>query len=119
MKTLSDYSAKTWFRFLFFSVFGVFAFFINFHLPEYQFTIGAWQWGKVAAQSNVLVSHFTNFLKAALYTGNFKAMPFVVWAIGVYSIVDLFVLRPNKFWHTTKVAAAFAVFKIIGFILLS
>ena len=67
MKTLSDYSAKTWFRFLFFSVFGVFAFFINFHLPEYQFTIGAWQWGKVAAQSNVLVSHFTNFLKAALY----------------------------------------------------
>ena len=42
MKTLSDYSAKTWFRFLFFSVFGVFAFFINFRLPEYQFTIGAW-----------------------------------------------------------------------------
>lgn len=119
MKTLSDYSVKTWIHFVLFSVFGVFAFFINFRLPEYQFTIGAWQWGKVAAQSNVLVSHFTNFLKAALYTGNFKAMPFVVWAIGVYSIVDLFVLRPNKFWHTTKVAAAFAVFKIIGFILLS
>ena len=81
MKTLSDYSVKTWIRFVLFSVFGVFAFFINFRLPEYQFTIGAWQWGKVAAQSNVLVSHFTNFLKAALYTGNFKAMPFVVWAI--------------------------------------
>lgn len=119
MKTVSDYSVKTWLRFFIFSLFGVFAFFINFNLPAYQFSIGPWQWGAVAAQSNVLVSHFTNFLKAALYTGNFKAMPFVVWAIGVYSIVDLFFLRPGKFWHTTKVAAAFAVFKIVGFLLLS
>ena len=119
MKTLSAYSVKTWVRFILYSVVGVFAFFINFPLPAYQFTIGPWQWGAVAAQSNVLVSHFTNFLKAALYTGSFKAMPFIVWAIGVYSIVDLFALRPGKFWHTTKVAAAFAVFKIIGFGLLS
>ena len=41
MKTLPDYSVKTWIRFVLFSVFGVFAFFINFRLPEYQFTIGA------------------------------------------------------------------------------
>lgn len=73
----------------------------------------------MTAQSNVLVSHLTNFLKAALWSGNFKAMPTVVWLIGVYSIVDLFILRPKKFWHTTSVAATFAVFKIFGFLLLT
>ncbi|MEA4966416.1 MAG: nucleoside recognition domain-containing protein [Oscillospiraceae bacterium] len=113
------YSVRAYLRFLLFSAFGIFAFFINFHLPDYTFAIGAWQWGTVAAQSNVLVSHFTNFVKAALFTGNFKAMPAVVWGIGVYSIVDLFVLRPGKFWHTTKVAATFAVFKIVGFLMLT
>jgi nucleoside recognition membrane protein YjiH len=84
-------------------------------MPAYQFNLGAWHWGAVAAQSNVLVSHFTNFIKAMFYTGNFKLMPFAVWSIGVYSIVDLFFLRPGKFWHSGKVAAIFAVFKIIGF----
>ena len=105
-------------KFLIFSAVGVFVFFINVPFPAYQIKLGPWEWGAVPAQSNVIVSHFTNFVKAALYTGNFKAMPFVVWAIGVYSIVDLFFLRPGKFWHTTKVAAAFAVFKIVGFLLL-
>ena len=105
-------------KFLLFSIVGVFVFFINVPFPAYQIKIGPWEWGAVAAQSNVIVSHFTNFVKAALYTGNFKAMPFVVWGIGVYSIIDLFVLRPGKFWHTTRVAAAFAVFKIVGFLLL-
>ena len=112
------YSLGVWLKFIVFSAVGVFAFFINFDLPAYQINIGPWHWGQVGAQSNVLVSHFTNFVKAALYTGSFKAMPFVVWCIGVYSIVDLFLLRPKKFWGTTKVAAAFAVFKIIGFCLL-
>jgi len=117
MKT--TYRLGTWVRFLLFSAFGIFAFFINFRVPAYQLTLGAWQWGEVAAQSNVLVSHFTNFVKAALFTGNLKAMPAIVWAIGVYSIIDLFWLRPAKFWHTTRVAAAFAVFKLIGFLLLT
>lgn len=112
------YSLKTYLRFLLLSAFGVFAFFINFTLPSYQITIGPWVWGSVAGQSNVLASHLTNFVKAALYTGNFKAMPWVVWAVGAFSIVDLFWIRPDRFWHTTKIAAAFAVFKIIGFALL-
>lgn len=112
------YDLKTWLRFVLLSAFGVFAFFINFTLPTYQITIGAWQWGSVAGQSNVLASHLTNFVKAALYTGNFKAMPWVVWGVGAFSLVDLFWIRPNKFWHTTRIAAAFAVFKIIGFLLL-
>lgn len=113
------YSVSTYLKFFLFSAFGVFAFFINFNLPAYQIHIGGWEWGLVKAQSNVLCSHLTNFIKAALYTGNFKAMPFVVWAIGLYAVVDLFWLRPEKAWHTTKVNAAFAIFKIIGFIVLT
>ena len=116
---MKRYKSTSWLKFISFSAIGIFVFFINFNVPQYQINIGPWQWGAVAAQSNVLVSHVTNFIKAALFTGNFRAMPFIVWAIGVYSIVDLFVLRPDKFWHTTKVAAVFAVFKIIGFVLLS
>lgn len=112
------YKTSTYLKFIVFSITGIFVFFINVPMPGYQIRIGIWEWGAVAAQSNVVVSHLTNFLKAALYTGNFKAMPFIVWGIGVYSIVDLFVLRPGKFWHTTKVAAVFAVFKIVGFIML-
>lgn len=114
-----EYRKLSWIKFICFSVIGIFAFFINFDVPEYQIVLGRWEWGTVAAQSNVLVSHFTNFVKAALFTGNFPAMPMVVWGIGVYSIADLLFIRPDKFWHTTKVAAVFAVFKIIGFILLS
>ena len=112
------YSVGTYLKFVLFSAFGIFAFFINFNLPAYQITIGGWEWGAVKAQSNVLCSHMTNFIKAALYTGNFKFMPFVVWAIGAYAVVDLFWLRPEKAWKTTKINAAFAIFKIIGFLML-
>ena len=98
---MKQYKASSWLKFILFSVVGIFVFFINFYVPEYQLRIGPWEWGKVDGQSNVLVSHFTNFVKAALFTGNLKAMPFIVWLIGVYSIVDLFWIRPDKFWHTT------------------
>ena len=112
------YTTATIIKFIIFSFFGIYAFFINFRVPTYQIKIGLWEWGQVAEQSNVLVSHATNFVKAALYSGNFKAMPMVVWMIGVYSIVDLFILRPHKFWKTTQVSATFAIFKIIGFVFL-
>ena len=118
-RSLSSFSAATWLKFILFSAFGVFSFFINFNLPAYQIKIGAWEWGAVAAQSNVLCSHLTNFVKAALYTGNFKFMPFVVWAIGLFAVIDLFWLRPEKAWKTTKINAVFAVFKIIGFVMLT
>lgn len=118
-QTKNRYSARTFFRFLVYSAFGVFAFFINFTLPTYQINIGLWHWGTVAGQSNVFASHLTNFVKAALYTGNFKAMPWIVWGIGAFSIVDLFLLRPDKFLHATVIARVFAVFKIFGFGLLT
>ena len=115
---LKKYSAKTWFRFIFWSLFGVFSFFINVPMPAYQINIGGWAWGAVGAQSNVLASHLTNFIKSALYTGNFKAMPVVVWLIALYAVLDVFFFRPEKAWKTTRINAVFAVFKIIGFIVL-
>ena len=48
------YSIGTYLKFIIFSAFGVFAFFINFNLPAYQIHICAWEWGLVKAQSNVL-----------------------------------------------------------------
>ena len=68
---LKKYSISAWGKFILFSLAGIFAFFINFWVPEYQIRIGVWEWGLVAGQSNVLVSHFTNLVKAALFTGNF------------------------------------------------
>lgn len=118
-RRIKTYTRKTYFRFALHSAFGIFAFFINIPMPEYQITIGPWVWGLVKAQSNVLCSHLTNFIKAALYTGNFKFMPFAVWMIGVYSVADLFWLRPEKAWKTTKINALFAVFKIAGFLMLT
>ena len=116
-RKLSSFSAVTWLKFILFSVFGIFSFFINFNLPEYQINIGPWHWGLVKAQSNVLCSHLTNFIKAAFYTGNFKFMPFVVWAIGLFAVLDVIWLRPEKGWKD-KITSAFSVFKIIGFVML-
>ena len=58
-----------------------------------------------------------NFIKAAFYTGNFKFMPFVVWAIGLFAVIDVLWLRPEKGWKD-KIASLFSVFKIIGFVML-
>ena len=116
---MKKYSFKAWFRLIVWSLFGVVAFFINVPCPfPEQITIGGWIWGPISQNANVLVSHLTNLIKAALYTGNFKAMPVVVWAIGLYAVLDLFIFRPNKAWKTGAVNAVFAVFKIIGFVVL-
>ena len=116
---MKKYSFKAWFRLIVWSLFGVVAFFINVPCPfPEQISIGAWVWGPISQNANVLVSHLTNLIKAALYTGNFKAMPVVVWAIGLYAVLDLFIFRPNKAWKTGMVNAVFAVFKIIGFAVL-
>ena len=64
-RRLSSFSPLTWLKCILFSAFGIFSFFINFPLPEYQINIGPWHWGTVAAQSNVLCSHLTNLIKAA------------------------------------------------------
>jgi len=116
---LSGYSAKTYIRLIFFSAFGIFAFFINFPLPSYQISIAAWQFGNVDATSTMLVSHLTRFVRAALWTGNFKAMPAILWILGVYCLADLFFVRFNSFWRSSGVATTFSVLKIFGFVLLT
>jgi len=45
MKKITDYKLTTWLKFILFSAFGVFSFFINIPLPAYQINIGAWHWG--------------------------------------------------------------------------
>ena len=116
---MKKYSFKAWFRLIVWSLFGVVAFFINVPCPfPEQIAIGGWIWGPISQNANVLVSHLTNLIKAALYTGNFKAMPVVVWLIGLYAVLDLFIFRPNKAWKTGKVNAVFAIFKIVGFVVL-
>lgn len=118
--TLKKYSPKAWLRLIVYSALGVVAFFINIPCPfPQQITIGSWIWGSISQNANVLVSHLTNLIKAALYTGNFKVMPVIVWAIGLYAVLDIFLFRPQKAWGTGKVNAAFASFKIIGFALLT
>ncbi len=116
---LMDYSALTYLKFILFSAFGVFAFFINFTVPEYQINIGPWAWGLVKEQSNVLCSHLTNLVKAALYTGNFNFMPFAVWLIGGYAVADVLFLRPAKAWKSSRITSLFSVFKLVGFLALT
>ncbi len=113
---LKKYSIGTYLKFILFSAFGVFAFFINFTLPGYSVALGSWTF-QVAESHTILVTHLTNLVKAALWTGSFKAMPYVVWAIGVYGMIDLYIRRKKHF--STPVASIFSVFKVIGFIILS
>ena len=117
-KSLKDFSPLIWCKFILFSLFGVFSFFINIPFPDLgQIVIGPWEWGPIPTTPNVLCSHLTNIIKAALYTGNFKFMPFVVWAIGLFAVVDVIWLRPQKAWKD-KITSAFSIFKIIGFVIL-
>lgn len=102
----------TMLKFVLLSAFGIFAFFINTSLPAYTL-LGY----TVKAQSTILVTHFVNFVKALLWNGSFKVMPYIVYAIGIYGMVDLYVRRKKHF--ATKVSKLFAVFKMIGFVLLT
>ena len=116
--SLNGYCVKTYLRLIIPSLFGIFAFFINFPLPEYQLSLFGWQFGTVNAMSTMLVTHLTNFIRAALWTGNFSAMPIIIWLFGVYCLYDIFIARFNSNWRGTKVALIFSLLKVIGFVLL-
>ena len=117
--SLKRYSLKTYLTLIFFSAFGIFAFFISFPLPGYQISILGWQFGAVSANSTMLITHITNFVRAAFWGGNFKAMPAIIWLMAVYCLADLFLFRFDNFWRANKVTTAFSVFKILGFVLLT
>ena len=117
--SLKGYPAKAYLRLIVFSAFGIFAFFVSFPLPGYQFSVFGWQFGAVEPTSTMLVTHITRLIRAALWSGNFKAMPIVIWLLGVYCLAELFFLRFSNFWRTSKVVATFSIFKIAGFVLLT
>ena len=117
--SLTGYSPAAYLKLIVFSAFGIFAFFVSFPLPAYQISVFGWHFGAVGANSTMLISHLTALIRAALWTGNFKAMPAIIWLFGVYCLVDLFYLRFNNSWRSSNVARAFSVFKIAGFVFLT
>ena len=45
---MKQYKVSSWLKFILFSALGIFVFFINFYVPEYQIRLGPWEWGLVA-----------------------------------------------------------------------
>jgi nucleoside recognition membrane protein YjiH len=116
---LTGYSTKAYLKFILLSGFGICAFFINIPLPGYQFSFLGWEFGTVGATSTMLISHLTRLIRAALWEGNIKAMPVLLWVMGIYCLADLFILRFNNFWRNSKVMTVFSIFKCIGFVFLT
>ena len=106
-------SARSLFRFIVYSGFGIFAFFINCTLPSYTLPFVN---ASVPEQSTILVNHVVTFIKALFWTGDLKIMPYIVLAIGFYGIFDLYLRREKHF--STAVSTTFSIFKIIGFVVL-
>ena len=100
-------SASAYAKFIILPLIGIFAFFIDIHLPEYTvmgFTMGA--------RSTIPINHMTGFIRALLWDGNVRVMPFVVLAIALYGLVDLIIRRDKHFSNT--LGKVFAIIKIIG-----
>ena len=117
--SLAGYSLKTYLKLIIFSAFGIFAFFINFSLPAYQLSVLGWEFGAVGANSTMLVSHLISLIRAALWTGNFKAMPAIIWLFGIYCLADMFLWRFDRSWRSSRVTAAFSLMKTLGFVFLT
>ncbi|MCL2568876.1 MAG: hypothetical protein FWE12_05505 [Oscillospiraceae bacterium] len=94
-------------KFFLLPLIGIVAFFVNIPLPSYTI-VGA----TVAENSTILVNHLTSFLRALLWNGNIRVMPYIVLAISVYGLVDLYVRRKKHFSNTVN--KVFAVIKMIG-----
>ena len=94
-------------KFIILPLIGIFAFFIDIPMPEYtvmEFTMGA--------RSTIPINHLTGLIRALLWDGNVKVMPFVVLAIALYGMVDLILRRDKHFGNT--LGKVFAIIKIIG-----
>ena len=93
------------------SLVGAFAFFIDFPLPAY--TVMNYT---VPEASTILVNHLTSLIRAFLWNGDFKIMPYVVLAIAVYGLVDLIIRRKKHF--SNAVNKTFSIMRIIGVVFL-
>ena len=108
---VKKYPASAYLSLIVFPLIGIFAFFINFPLPAYTvmgFTVGS--------NSTVLVNHLTSLLKALLWNGNLKVMPYVVLAIAIYGVIDLVLRRKKHFSNTLNIS--FSIIKCIGVVFL-
>ena len=106
-----SYPVSAYLKFIIFPLIGIFAFFINFPLREY--TVMGWT---VARNSTFLVSHLTALLKALLWDGSFKIMPYVVLAIAAYGLIDLIIRRKKHF--SNSVNKTFSIMRVVGCVFL-
>jgi len=101
------YPASTYLKFFVLPLIGIFAFFIDIPMPAYTvmgFTMGA--------RSTIPINHLTGLIRALLWDGSLRVMPFVVLAIALYGVVDLILRRKKHFANT--LGRVFAVIKCIG-----
>ena len=101
------HSASAYLKFIILPLIGIFAFFIDIPLAEYTimgFTMGG--------RSTIPINHLTGLIRALLWDGSVKVMPYVVLAISLYGVVDLILRRKKHFANT--LGRVFAVIKCIG-----
>ncbi|MCL2201158.1 MAG: hypothetical protein FWB75_04260 [Oscillospiraceae bacterium] len=103
----SNYSTAAYLKFALLPIIGILAFFINIPLPE--MTIMGYT---LAARTTITINHLTGIIRAFLWDGNFKAMPFIVLALALYGVVDLILRRDKHFGNT--LGKVFACIKITG-----
>ena len=96
-------------KFILLPLIGIVAFFINIPFPGYTL-LG----DTIAANSTILINHLTRLLRALLWNGSFKVMPYVVLVIAAYGVLDL-ILRRKKHFSTT-LNKAFSIMRIVGIV---
>ena len=94
-------------KFFILPLIGIAAFFID--VPFTGYTVMGYT---VAATSTIPINHLTNFLRALLWSGDLKVMPYVVLAISAYGLADLIIRRKKHFGNTLGVV--FSIIKCIG-----
>ena len=107
--TPKSYSTTAYLKFFLLPLIGIVAFFINIPLPGYS-VAGA----QVAQNSTIIINHLTSFLRALLWRGEIKVMPYIVLIIAVYGVIDLIVRRKKHF--STTLNKAFSIMRCIGIV---
>lgn len=111
MGWIFKYSIKTLFKFFFFSGFGIFAFFINFNIPEFLIKIPGYE-VLILERNTFLVDHAAKIVQSFLM----PIMPYIVLVFALLGIVDLYFRKEKHF--KTLIQKIFSLFKICGFIIL-
>ena len=101
------YPISAYLKFALLPLIGILAFFIDIPLPE--MTIMGYT---LPARTTITINHLTNIIRAFLWDGNFKVMPYIVLALSLFGLFDL-IFRRDKHFATT-LGKVFAVIKVIG-----